>query len=48
MAVYDESHFIEYLNEWIFPEQPSVIVKELDFDDYELPEEYENYAQFNF
>ena len=48
VAVYDESDFIEYLNEWIFPEQPSVIVKELDFYNYELPEEYENYAKFNF
>ena len=48
VAVYNESHFINYLNEWIFPEEPSIFVKELDYYDYELPEEYKNYPQFNF
>ena len=45
---YNESDFINYLNEWIFPEESSILVKELDYYDYELPEEYKNYPQFNF
>lgn len=48
VAVYGVSDFIDYLNEWIFPNQLSKLVKELDYYDYELPEEYRDYPQFNF
>ena len=48
VACYNDADFIEYLNKWVFPEQPSTLVKELDCYDYELPEEYKKYPQFNF
>ena len=34
--------------EWLFPEQRSMLIEQLDFYDYELPEEYDVYPQFNF
>ena len=39
---------IDYLNEWLFPEQRSMLIEQLDFCDYELAEEYDVYPQFNF
>lgn len=48
VAVYDESDFIEYLNEWLFPEQPSTLIRELDYCAWELPNKYKIYPQFNF
>lgn len=48
VAVYGATDFIEYLNEWVFPNQPSVLLEALDFYDYEVPEEYKKYPQFNF
>ncbi len=48
VAVYDEMDFIDYLNEWIFPEQQSKLVRELEYYGYELPEEYNEYIQYNF
>ncbi len=48
VACFNVADFIEYLNRWIFPEQASTLVKELDFYDYELPDEYKKYPQFNF
>ena len=47
-AVYGATDFIEYLNEWVFPNQNSRFIMQLDFYDYETPKEYENYPQFNF
>ena len=48
-AVFDESDFIAYLNEWVFPQQPSKLVERLDYDcGDELPEEYGRYPYFNF
>lgn len=48
VAVYGVPDFIDYLNEWLFPEQRSMLIEQLDFYDYELPEEYDVYPQFNF
>ena len=48
VACYNASDFIEYLNKWVFPEQPSELVRELDYYDYELPDEYQNFPCFNF
>lgn len=40
--------FIDYLNKWIFPNQLSTLVKGLGCYDYEIPEEYKDYPQYNF
>lgn len=48
VAVFDEADFIDYLNEWIFPKKQSTLIKELNYYDYELLEEYKGYPQFNF
>lgn len=48
VAIYGAPDFIDYLNEWLFPEQQSKLVRQLDFYDYEIPEEYQEYPRFNF
>ena len=48
VAVYGAPDFIDYLNEWVFPQQHSSLIKQLDCYNYELPEEYQKYPQFNF
>lgn len=40
--------FIDYLNDFIFPNQKSTLVGEMDFYDYEIPEEYKGIPWFNF
>lgn len=45
---YDAVDFIDYLNKWIFPMQPSILVRGLGCYHYEIPKEYTNYPQFNF
>ena len=47
---YDESDFIEYLNRWQFPEEPSEFLENLGFPDSgrALPEAYRNCPRFNF
>ena len=47
---YDEEDFIDYLNEYVFPEQQSVFVKNLGWTNLgkNLPEEYRNHPYFNF
>ena len=47
---YNEAHFIDYLNEFAFPEQKSVLVKNLGWTGLgkELPPEYRNHPYFNF
>ena len=45
---YDETDFIEYLNEYVFPTQKSVFVKNLGWTGGNLPEEYQDYPYFNF
>ena len=37
--------FIEYLNTYIFPDQPSTFVKNLGFD---IPKQYQHLPYFNF
>lgn len=52
VVCYDESHFIEYLNTWIFPDEPSQLVETLQgVYHYELaavPEQYRDCPWFNF
>ena len=47
---FNEEDFIEYLNEYIFPEQKSVLVKNLGWTDLgeNLPAEYQDHPYFNF
>ena len=47
---YDESDFIDYLNQYIFPDEKSVFVKNLGFRDWgnKLPRKYRNHPNFNF
>ena len=55
---YHEGDFIKYLNKWIFPDEPSVLVETLDWyvigeaingrGKPSLPEKYKNYEWFNF
>ena len=47
---YNEEDFIDYLNEYVFPEQKSVFVKNLGWTDCgrNLPPEYKNHPYFNF
>ena len=47
---FNEEDFIEYLNEYIFPEQKSVLVKNLGWTDLgeNLPAEYQSLPYFNF
>lgn len=47
---YNEADFIEYLNEYVFPEQKSVFVKNLGWTDLgnNLPLEYQELPYFNF
>ena len=40
--------FIDYLNDFIFPDQKSELIAEMDFYDYEIPEEYNDIPWFNF
>lgn len=45
---FDASDFIDYLNRYLFPEQPSRRLRGLGCEFYELPEEYRNHPRFNF
>lgn len=47
---FDEADFIDYLNEFVFPEQKSVLVKNLGWTNLgrNLPEKYKNCPYFNF
>lgn len=47
-ACYTDSDFIDYLNDWIFPDQKSTLVQELDCENDEIPEEYQSYPIFHF
>ena len=47
-AVFGAPDFIDYLNKWAFPDYESKLVKGLGCFDYEIPEEYWDYPQFNF
>ncbi len=39
---------VNILNDFIFPNQKSTLVGEMDFYDYEIPEEYKDIPWFNF
>ncbi len=47
---YNEADFIDYLNQYVFPDEPSVLVENLGWIDYDhpLPERYKNCQMFNF
>ena len=47
---YDENDFIDYLNKYVFPEQRSVMLKNLGWTDLgrNLPQEYRDHPYFNF
>ena len=47
---YNEADFIEYLNKFIFPDQKSVLVKNLGWTDFQNgpPPEYREHPYFNF
>ena len=47
---FNEADFIDYLNEYVFPEQKSVFVKNLGWTDLgeNLPAEYQGVPYFNF
>ena len=47
---FNEADFIEYLNEYIFPDQKSIFVKSLGWTDLgkNLPPKYRGYPYFNF
>ncbi len=47
---YTEEDFIDYLNQYIFPEQPSKFIKSLGWIEFDspLPEPYKDCPQFNF
>lgn len=47
-AVFGAPDFIDYLNRWAFPEYESKLIKGLGCYDYEIPEEYQHYPQYNF
>ena len=47
-AMFGAPDFIDYLNEWVFPEAQSHLVKGLGCYDYEIPEEYGVYPRYNF
>ena len=47
-AVFGTTEFIDYLNRWIFPDERSLIVRELGCSMDELPEEYMDLPRYNF
>ena len=48
VASYTEQDFIDYLNEWVFSDEKSVLVRELDCFINEVPKEYRKTPKFNF
>lgn len=48
IASYTEKDFIDYLNEWVFPDERSVLVKELGCFIDDVPKEYRKTPKFNF
>ena len=47
---FNEADFIDYLNKYVFPNQKSVLVKNLGWTDLgnNLPVKYQGYPYFNF
>ena len=50
VVCYNEDDFIEYLNTYVFPDEKSVLVKNLGWIDFDskLPAPYCDYPEFNF
>lgn len=50
LICYDERDFIDYLNQWRFPSEPSVYITNLGPIDSDLPipEKYKDCPSFNF
>lgn len=46
--IFGAQDFIDYLNEFVFPNEKSIFLKQMDFYDYEIPEEYKDLPYFNF
>ena len=47
---YNEDDFIEYLNTWLFPDERSVLIKNLGWIDFgdTLPKPFDECPEFNF
>jgi len=47
---YNEDDFIEYLNKWVFPDEKSVLIKNLGWMDYSesVPAPYDECPEFHF
>ncbi len=47
---FNEADFIKYLNQWIFPDEPSEFVENLGWIEFDatLPEPYQDCPEFNF
>ena len=50
IVCYTEADFINYLNKYIFPEEKSVLVKNIGWTNLgkDIPEQYKNCPYFNF
>jgi hypothetical protein len=50
VCCYDEKDFVDYLNEWIFPSEPTVLIETLSEVSVqsEIPEKYRDLQWFNF
>ena len=47
-AVFGAQDFIDYLNRWVFEDQPSQVLAELGICFDQLPEEYDGLPRYNF
>lgn len=47
---YNEADFIDYLNKYLFPNQPAILIENLGWTELgkNLPEKYREYPYFNF
>lgn len=46
---YNEGDFIDYLNTWVFPNEPSTLIENLGFLwEENIPRKYQNCPRFNF
>lgn len=47
---FTERDFIEYLNKWVFPEEPSVLVANIGWiqNKKQIPEKYRKCKEYNF
>jgi len=47
---YNEEDFVKYLNKWVFPDQPSTLIKTLRWaeSNKDIPKKYRDCKWFNF